>query len=188
MSKLENVETAVNVLKQGGIILYKTDTIWGLGCDSMNVDAINRIYNIKNRSHDKPFICLVDSVDMLLKYIDGIHPRIETLLGLHKRPLTVVYHNPVGIPDILLGADNSVAIRITHNEENKKLINSLGVPLIATSANFSGKSFPSSLEDVSSRLIEQIDYTLLSEDMHANSEPSTMVKFTKKGDLIFIRD
>ncbi len=184
----ENLSKALEIMDLGGVILYKTDTIWGLGCDARNEEAIRKVYQIKKRALDKPFVCLVSSMEMLQSYVGPLHPRIETLLSLHKRPLTVVYPGPVDLPQILHGKDQSIAIRITHNRSNQLLINTLGAPLVSTSANFSGKAFPSSFEDISLKLKEKVDYVLECTQMHADSVPSTMVKFTPKGELIFIRD
>ncbi len=184
----EKEKEAVKILKEGGVILYKTDTIWGLGCDATQEKAVNRVYEIKRRKKDKPFICIVDSLERLKEYIEQMHPRIETLLSLHKRPLTVVYPNPKNLPDFLFGHDGSIALRISYNPSNQALISALGKPLVATSANISGEPFPNMFEEVSKKITENVDFVLHCDERSQANIPSTMVKFTTKGELIFIRD
>lgn len=181
------IKDAVNILKKGGVILFKTDTVWGLGCDATDLNAIQRIYKIKRRPQDKPLIILVDDLNMIKQYVEEIHPRIETLLSFHKRPLTIIYQNAKNLPDILTSRNNTIAIRITQSEENKQLISALGRPIVATSANYSGKAFPKIYDEISTSLKEKVDF-LLQPDKDEEAEPSTMVKFTSKGELIFIRD
>ena len=154
----DNLSEISRILADGGVILYPTDTIWGIGCDATREDAIRRIYSIKNREPGKPFIVLVSDVEMLKQYVSQIHPRIETLLTVHTRPLTVIYRKGIHLPDIALGPNGTVAIRICQDDFGRQLIREFGKPLISTSANISEQDFPQHFGDISSQVIEKMDY------------------------------
>ena len=132
----------VETLSNGGTILYPTDTIWGLGCDATKVEAVEKIYELKNRPKEKGLVVLVDSHRMLLEYVGYVHPRIETLLSFHIRPLTVIYDKASGLATNALAPDGSVAIRIVQDTFCKEIIRLFGKPIVSTSANISRQSTP----------------------------------------------
>lgn len=185
---ISETQQVVQVLSQGGIILYPTDTIWGIGCDAFDETATDRIFSLKKRPRDKPLILLVSSITMLKRYVPRVHPRLETLMGYHKRPLTVIYPNPIHLPDFAKGPDGSVAIRITHDPFCRGLIKKLDRPLVSTSANFSDKPAPTHFGAISSDLIRKVDYVVQHKrDETCANEPSAIVRLSEKAELIFLR-
>ncbi len=188
MLQIDNLTKTVHVLSLGGTILFPTDTIWGIGCDATNTEAIQKIYTLKNRPTDKPFVLLADSIEMVQEYVQHVHPRIDTLLSLHVRPLTVVYDEAKNLPPIAIADDGSVAIRIPQDDYCKNLIRSFGKPLVATSANISNEPFPKSFGTVSSAIIQGVDHVVhnMQRD-NIESEPSAIVRLSPKGELEFLR-
>lgn len=185
----DNIEEIVKILENSGMLLYPTDTIWGVGCDACNPVAIERIYNLKQRDRSKPFVLLVDSVDMLRRYVKSVHPRIETLLSYHQRPLTVIYEQGINLPSNAMSKEQSVAIRIAKDKFCQQLIKTLGKPLIATSANISEEPFPANFGEISSAIIQGVEYVVHHRrDDKVQREPSVIIKYNEKGDLTFIRE
>lgn len=185
----DDTQQIKEILLNDGIILYPTDTIWGVGCDATNPVAIERIYNLKERDRSKPFVLLVSDIDMLKNYIEAGHPRMETLLSFHVRPLTVIYDKGKNLPANAVSGDGSVAIRIVKDVFCQQLISDLGRPLVASSANISGQPFPANFGEVSSEVIQGVDYVVNHRrDDKTVSEPSVIVKCTPKGELVFIRE
>lgn len=188
MFEKDDLDTIINTLDEGGVILYPTDTIWGLGCDALNEEAIDKVYEIKKRPKDNPLIIIASSIDMIKSYVATMHPKIETLLVYHERPLTVVYEKAANLPENLIQADGSVAIRLVKDEFCRQMIEELGRPIVSTSANMSGEPFPSNFGQISSDIISQADYIVkYRQDDKELNEPSALIKLSKKGELIFIR-
>jgi len=184
----DRIDEIVTVLEDSGIILYPTDTIWGVGCDACNPVAIERIYNLKKRDRSKPFVLLVDSIEMLRGYVSSVHPRIETLLSFHSRPLTVIYEQGINLPANAMSSEGTVAIRIAKDKFCQQLIKDLGKPLIATSANISNEPFPANFGEISSAVIQGVEYVVHHRrDDKEQREPSVIIKYNHKGDLTFIR-
>lgn len=184
-----DLDGALSTLQDGGLILYPTDTIWGIGCDATNAQAVDQVYELKRRDRSKPFILLVDSIEMLKNYVAHLHPRLETLLLYHVRPLTIVFDQAINLPDITKAPDGSVAIRMIQDPFCKDLIKACGFPLVATSANISDEPFPSNFGSVSSEVIRGVDY-VVKHRQHEKvmGKPSVMVKLSEKEELIFLRD
>ncbi len=188
MNWTEEIQETVKLLLDGGVILYPTDTIWGLGCDMMSKSAVKRIYSIKKREHSSPLILLVSSLEMLKQFTPIIHPRLENLLTFHKKPVTVIYEEVLGIPEYLKGPRGSVAIRVTKDPYCIELINALGRPVTSTSANISGQPFPRYFGEVQSDIMQQVD--LIAQYRRESREeraPSVVVRFDEKGELEFVR-
>jgi len=185
---LDIIDNALDVVRKGGVILYPTDTIWGLGCDPFNQDAIDQLLKLKNRSPEKAFILLVDSIEMLKSYLDRLHPRVQTLLSYHKRPLTIVYDNPVNLPESIIASDGTIAIRITTDPFCKHLIHQFGKPLVSTSANVSGQPFPPNFNAISAEIIKGVDHIVnLRQDDEKEIEPSVIASVNAQGELEFLR-
>ena len=183
------LKSSIEALKNGNIILYPTDTIWGLGCDPFDEQAVKRLRSIKDRAEDKPFILLVDSQKRLKDYINKIHPRVETLLHHHQRPLTIVYHSVRNIPDYLKADDGSVAIRIVMDDFCKDMIAEFDKPVISTSANVSGETPPAHFGEVSSEIIQQVDHVVkYRQDEQQEAVPSTIATYDEEGELQFLRE
>jgi len=175
-------------LLNGDTILFPTDTIWGIGCDATNPVAVQRIYNLKRRRPEKPYVLLVDSIEMIRMYVHAIHPRVETLLGYHTRPLTVVYPGARNLPDISVAQDGSVAIRIVQDDFCQQLIRTTGRPLVATSANISNQPFPGNFGEISSEILSGVDQVVkLRQDEKSLSQPSVMITVDKAGEIVFLR-
>lgn len=183
------VHRTVQALRKGHVILYPTDTIWGLGCDFTNESAVKRIYEIKNRDENQPFLLLVDSIEMLKRYVARIHPRIETLLVYHEQPLTLIYKSPIGIPNYLLSKTNTVAIRYVKHRFCQELITHFGKPIVSTSANRSGETFPKNYRDISKTILQQTDYIVqYAQDDLTENAPSVLASYNAKGELEFLRE
>ena len=180
-------ETAA-ILRQGKTILYPTDTIWGLGCDATNSSAVKRIFEIKQRSPEKAFILLVDSVKMLKQYVKDIHPRVETLLVHHKRPLTLIYKEAQNLPKISSSQDKSIGIRIANDEFCQNVIAKLGRPIISTSANKSEAPTPRYFNEISNSIKAEVDHIVnYRQDDETPRLPSIIATFNKDGELVVIR-
>lgn len=187
--KRGQIRLAAEKLRSGGLLLYPTDTIWGLGCDALNPGAIEQLARLKQRPLEQPFLLLVNSVEMLKKYTRSVHPRIETLLFYHERPLTVLYDATDTLPPGLVSKEKKVAIRIINHGTCYDLIEEFGFPLVSTSANLHGEPFPKHFGEISSAVIQQVDYVLHPlPDEEFTGEPSVIAGFDKKGELYFIRE
>jgi len=174
----EEVIRAYQFLKKGSVILYPTDTIWGLGCDATNATAINRIFVIKKRLPQKSFIILLDEIEKLPFYIDPIPEIAWDLIGKATRPTTFIYGNVKNLPSKLIASDGTIAIRVVQDEFCKKLINLLGKPLVSTSANITGTPTPLNFREISQEIIKKVDYVVEpSSAIVKDAKPSTMIRF-----------
>jgi L-threonylcarbamoyladenylate synthase len=153
------MENIINILKSGGTILYPTDTIWGIGCDATNIEAVNKIFDIKKREKNKSMIILVETEKRLQDLVDVPEMAWE-IIDLSEKPVTIVYENPKGLPKELLAEDGSIGIRLVKNDFCKKLITKLNKPLVSTSANFSGDKSPLKFSDISHEIISLVDYAV----------------------------
>jgi L-threonylcarbamoyladenylate synthase len=182
------IEQAVLVLQNGGVILYPADTIWGIGCDATQKETIKRVYEIKGRAYDKPLIVLVADHTQLYQVITSIHPRVDTLLHFHERPLTVVYPKAREEYKHLAAPDGTLAVRIVKTGFCHDLLKAFGKPLVSTSANQSGMPSPVKFGSISSEIISQVDYALpafTEKDITGN--PSVIARYDENGELDFIR-
>lgn len=149
----------IDILKNGGTILYPTDTIWGIGCDATNIEAINKIFEIKKRDKNKSMIILVESEKRLQDLVDV--PEIAwEIIDLSEKPVTIVYDSPRGLPKELLAEDGSIGIRLVKDDFCKKLISKLNRPLVSTSANFSGEKSPLKFADINPEIIDLVDFVV----------------------------
>jgi L-threonylcarbamoyladenylate synthase len=183
-----DIPEIVKAFRFGGVVIYPTDTIWGIGCDATNVAAIKRVYDIKKRTYDKPLIVLVSDIDMLKDHVDEIHPRIESLLHYHAKPLTVIYSNVKAIPDILKGKGATVGIRIVQDEYCKNFIRELGKPIVSTSVNISDTPPPVHFAEISFDLLNAVDYVskYRRKDVF-EAKASSIITFDDQGKINFLR-
>ena len=189
MFENEKFDEILNILRSGGTILFPSDTIWGIGCDATNNVAVDKILKLKNRTKDQGLVSLVSSVEMLKKYVVHVHPRIETLLLYHTRPVTVVYNESHHIASHALSKNGSVAIRVVQDAFCRELIEQFGKPIIATSANIHGTPFPKNFKSVSSEIIEGVDWVVkFKHESNDLSEPSVIVRLNDNEELDFIRE
>jgi len=150
------MQNLIDALQAGGTILYPTDTIWGIGCDATNVNAINKIFEIKKREKSKSMIILVESVKRLQDLVEVPEMAWE-IMDLSEKPVTLIYDNPTGLPKEILAEDGSIGIRLVKDVYLKKLIGKLNKPLVSTSANFSGEKSPLKFADISPEIINSVD-------------------------------
>lgn len=184
----DKMSVIVPLLRENGVILHATDTVWGLAASAFSKEGINKIYDIKNRDRSKPLLLLVSDLSMLKAYIEDIHPRIETLLSYHTRPLTVIYDNVINIPDHALAPDGTVGIRIVKDEFCRSLIKALGHPIVSTSANISGEQIPEKLDEISVKIKNAVDHIAdHRSDESLIAEPSVIIRYNHKGHIDFIR-
>jgi len=182
------VESTLQVLRSGGIILYPTDTIWGLGCDATNAAAIDRIFKIKNRADSKSLIILVADERDILQYVATPDPAVFDFLNEQTRPTTVIFENAVGLPDNLVAADGSIAIRIVEDPFCRHLIKRLRKPLVSTSANISGEPSPQDFLAISETIKSQVDYIVKwRQDERTKAVPSQIIKWNRDGSYTVIR-
>ena len=190
MFENEKIEEILTVLNNSGVILLPTDTIWGLSADISNDLAIEKIITIKKRKPEKGFICLVDSLEMLKLYVGKLHPRVETLLHYHNRPLTVIYDAPIlPVSPHVCAPDGSIAFRIVQDHFCANLIKLFGKPIVSTSANISNAPFPTGFGSISSEILEQVDMVVRYKQ-HTKEVvmPSTIVRLRNDEELEFIRE
>ena len=185
----EEIINTINVLKNGGTILYPTDTIWGLGCDAINNKAVQKIYKIKKRREAKSFIILLDQEEKLIDYVEEVPEIAWDLMHNINRPLSIVYPNAKNLPKSVIADDGSIAIRIVKNEFCKRLINLFNKPIISTSANISGEEVPTYFSKISSAVKDNVDYIVkLHQGIISDIKPSTMIKFNNSNEFTIIRN
>lgn len=181
------IEQTVDVLKTGGIILYPTDTIWGIGCDATDESACQRIIEIKNRPEEKSFILLVDGFTMLERYVPDFHPICYDLADLADKPLTIIYPSVKGIAPSIPAADGTVGIRITKDPICLKLIRSIRKPIVSTSANLSGQPSPTNFKEIDPAIINAVDAVLNERTTEKMTTPSQIIKIGLDGSVQVIR-
>jgi L-threonylcarbamoyladenylate synthase len=184
----DEVKNALDVINQGGIILYPTDTIWGLGCDATNTEAIQKIYALKQRAQEKSMIILLDTENKLESYIRDVPAIAYDLIEFAENPLTLVMPGAKNIPPDLIAADGSVGIRVSKHPFCQQLIQRLRKPLVSTSANISGQPSPQNFSQISDEIIAGVDY-VVDIDQHDLSikRPSTIMRLDPDGKFEFIR-
>ena len=183
----EEIKKAVKVLKDGGIIVYPTDTIWGIGCDATNAKAIKRIYQLKKRKEKKTFIVLVSDENQITDYVDDVPEIAWDLLKSYDRPLTIIYNNAKNLAKNLIREDNTIAMRVTRDEFSKRLIEDFGKPIVSTSANISGQKTPANFFEISEEILKGVDYVVNLHQSNKNKNPSTIIKIDLDGKVEVIR-
>lgn len=184
----QDIKNALATLRSGGIIVYPTDTIWGIGCDATNEEAVRKIYELKRRVESKSMLALVDSEAALERSVDDIPEVAWQLIEAAVRPLTIIYDHPRGVASNLLADDGSLGIRITGERFSNELCRRLRRPLVSTSANISGEKAPASFKDISREILDGADYVVSyrrEEDMAAAA--SNIIKVSDGGLFKVIR-
>lgn len=182
------MEKLLETLKSGGIILYPTDTIWGIGCDATDDESVMRIFELKNRDQNKPLIILVESEKRLQDLVEV--PAVAwDIMDLSEKPITIVYDAPKGISKNLLAEDGSIGIRLVKDEFCKRLISKLNKPIVSTSANFSGEKSPKSFADISQKLINEVDTVAEDQKSRVSEwEASSIIRVWNDGRIKVIRE
>jgi L-threonylcarbamoyladenylate synthase len=183
----EDISSALKTLKQGGIILYPTDTVWGIGCDATNYEAVKKIYQLKQREDNKSMICLVSDLKMLNQFIEEIPEAAYDILKYAINPTTIIYDKPIRVSENLIANDNSLAIRVVKEGFCNELIKKLKKPIVSTSANISGKPTPKSFKEISQEIIKGVDYVVNLPHEKKAAKPSSIIKLTNDGKVKVIR-
>lgn len=180
---------SLSVLRSGGVILYPTDTIWGIGCDATDDQAVEKIFRIKNRPEKKSMIVLIASSRDILKYVAAPPPEIWDLIENTSTPLTIIFPGGIGLAPRLIDEEGNVAIRVVQDEFCRHLIKRLRKPLVSTSANISGKPFPESFAQIDREIIDNVDYAVnFRREDTEKKKPSKIIRLEKSGKITVIRE
>lgn len=188
MAMREEINKALEVLKSGGVILYPTDTVWGLGCDATNEEAVSKVNEIKGRPAEKSLIVLLDTDNKLQSYVNEVPEVAYDLIEYAEKPLTVVFSNAKNLASNVINADGSVGIRIPKHEFCQQLIQRFRKPIVSTSANISGEVTARFFDEISEEIKDAVDYIVdLEQENRTPKQPSTIVKLGPSGQFEFIR-
>lgn len=184
----EEIKHTIDVLKKGGIILYPTDTIWGIGCDATNKEAVEKIYMLKKRTETKGMIILVNNLSMIYNYVQEVPEIAVQLVEVNDKPMTVVYPEAINLAENVINSDGTVAIRITSDKFCKELIKKFRKPIISTSANISGQKPPENFKAIDKNILHGVDYIVKHrQNDNSKSSPSSIIKVGIKGEIEIIR-
>tara|TARA_R110002049_G_scaffold306173_5_gene504201 strand:+ start:5501 stop:6091 length:591 start_codon:yes stop_codon:yes gene_type:complete len=183
----EEINECLKVLQAGGLILYPTDTVWGIGCDATNTAAVAKIYQLKKRVNTKTMICLVANDFMLERYIEKVPEVAFDIIDIAEKPTTIVYDNPKGIATNLIAADNSLAVRVATDKFCQYLIQKLKKPIVSTSANITTKPTPKNFKEISTEILKGVDYTVNLQRNEQKDTPSSIIKLGNDGTVKVIR-
>ncbi|MBQ2002145.1 MAG: threonylcarbamoyl-AMP synthase [Bacteroidaceae bacterium] len=185
----DEIKKAVEVLRKGGVILYPTDTVWGIGCDATNAEAVKRVYEIKKRADSKALICLVDSESRLCRYVRNVADVTWDMIELSTKPLTVIFDNATGLAENLLAEDGSVGIRVTREEFSKELCFRFQKPIVSTSANISGEPTAMTFDEIDDEIKNAVDYVVrYNQRCKEKHMPSSIIKISASGEFTIIRE
>lgn len=188
MNQQDDIKKAVEVMRQGGVILYPTDTVWGIGCDATNPEAVARVYKIKHRDDSKALICLVDSEARLQRYVRNVPEVAWQVMELATQPTTVILDNATALAENLIAEDGSIAMRITGEPFSKELCYRFQKPIVSTSANISGQPAAENYKDISEELINSVDYVCYSRRQEKKPHtPSKILRIRLNGEVEIIR-
>lgn len=193
MTREQDIKNALQVLRMGGVILYPTDTVWGIGCDATNSEAVKRVYEIKERQDSKALICLVDSDARLQRYVrrvpDVAWQLIDSLQDSDAKPTTLILDGAINLAENLIAEDGSVALRITQEAFSKELCYKFQKALVSTSANISGQPAAQNYQDIDPVLLERVDYVCWTRRQeHKPHKPSSIIRLREDGEVTIIRN
>lgn len=184
----DDIKNSLRVLSEGGTILYPTETVWGLGCDALNEEAIENIFSIKNRPKEKSLIILLAEAKDILQYIASPHPDIIDIIENFERPTTVIYEHPLDFPENAIHENGSIAIRVTQDPFCKALIKRFRKPIVSTSANLSGQPTASTFDQINPIIKERVDYVVkFRQDDATTHPPSRLIKLHDDGTMEILR-
>lgn len=184
----EDIKQAVETMRKGGVILYPTDTIWGIGCDATNEEAVRRVYEIKRREDSKALICLVDSDNRLQRYVKDVPNVAWDLIEYATRPLTIIFDGARNLAPNLVAEDGSIGIRVTREEFSRQLCYRFQKAIVSTSANISGEPSPACFAEVSDEIKNAVDYVVRCRQKEkTKSVPSSIIKLGADGEVKIIR-
>jgi L-threonylcarbamoyladenylate synthase len=184
---LDEVKNCLETLQQGGSILYPTDTVWGLGCDATNSEAVEKLYTIKDRPAHKSMIVLMADEKQVMQYVSQVDLAVFEYLQNSPRPTTVIYEGAIGLPENLLAEDGSIGIRIVKDPFCRHLIKRSNKPLVSTSANISGQPTPATFREIRPEILERVDYIVkYRREESAPAAPSSIIRW-KDGNAVVLR-
>lgn len=181
------VQKCLEVLKKGGLILYPTDTVWGIGCDATNAEAVDKIYALKRRNESQALICLVSDFKMLNQFVEEVPEVAYDILKYAKKPTTIIYDQPIRVAENLIAEDNSLAIRVSKEKFSNELAKRFRKPIVSTSANISGEPTPNSFGQISEEILKGVDYVVNLQRSKISSKPSAIIKLSNDGKVKVIR-
>ncbi|MBR3527540.1 MAG: threonylcarbamoyl-AMP synthase [Bacteroidales bacterium] len=185
----QEIDAAVKVLKEGGVILYPTDTVWGIGCDAADKDAVARVFEIKQRSDAKSLITLVADADMIGRYVKVIPQMAIELIEVNDKPMTIIYPGAMGLAENVVAEDGSVGIRIPQSEFCRQLCRRFAGAIVSTSANISGEDAPASFEDINAAILDEVDHIVdPCYEEGATGVSSQIIKVGLDGEVKVIRE
>ena len=190
MTQEQDIKNAIEVMRKGGVILYPTDTVWGIGCDATNAEAVTRVYDIKQRDDSKALICLVDSDARLQRYVRNVPDVAWQLIDCmdQDKPTTLILDGAVNLAPNLIADDGSIGIRITHEPFSHELCFRFQKAIVSTSANISGEPAAQNYRDIDPRILEAVDYVCWTRRQeHKPHKPSSIIKLGPTGEVTVIR-
>ena len=184
---MDKINSIIKILENNQTILYPTDTIWGIGCDATSIQAVKKIYDLKQREESKALICLVSSFEMLLNYVEDIPDQVYDILKKPSKPTTIIYNSPKNFASNLIARDQTIAIRMVNSGFSHELIKKFGKPIVSTSANISGLPSPKHYKEIDERILKGVDYIVNLPEFDSNSTPSRIIKILKDHSIQIIR-
>lgn len=185
----EEIRKACEILNAGGIILYPTDTIWGIGCDATNEDAVRKVFELKRREDSKAMIVLLDSEAKLPYYVKDVPEISWDLIEVSEKPLTIIYDDARNVASNLIAEDGSLAIRITKEKFSNELCKRFRKALVSTSANISGSLSPLNFTEISDEIKQNVDYVVnYRQEENVKFKPSSIIKLSSNGQIKIIRE
>lgn len=183
-----DIENSISVLKNGGIILYPTDTIWGIGCDATNEKAVKNIFSLKKRTDGKSLIILVADKKDIYNYVEHPDKKLLDYLSFAEKPTTAIYEGAKNLAKNLLSSDGTIAVRIVKDSFCRELIHQFKKPIVSTSANVSGQPFPTTFNNISPEIKNSVEYIVQHrQNKIMVSQPSSIIKVNKEGNIEIIR-
>jgi len=183
----QEINKAIEVLTAGGLILYPTDTVWGVGCDATNEVAVQKVYELKKRADSKALICLVANDAMLERHVSNVPEAAYDIIDFTNKPTTIIYDQPKGVAQNLIAEDNTLGIRVASDKFCQYLINKFKKPIVSTSANVSGQITPKNYSEISDVIVKGVDYVVNLPKENSADVPSTIIKLSNDGIVKVIR-
>lgn len=188
MKRKNDIEACLNALRQGGLILYPTDTVWGIGCDATNAEAVAKIYKLKNRNEEKSMIILLADEQDIINYTDQEELKIFDYIKGISKPVTVIYGHAKYLAENLINKDGSIGIRVVKDDFCKQLIRAFGKPIVSTSSNVSGYPPPAYFNDIDIKIKDGVDYVVQHrQDENMPGVPSTVIRLNEDGTYVIVR-
>lgn len=185
----QEVDEAVRVLRAGGLILYPTDTVWGIGCDATNAEAVDKIYKLKRSENKQSMLVLCLSADMIVRYVNKAPGIAFEVMELATKPLTLILPGASGLADNLIPEAKTLGVRVPDHEFCQRLLRSFGRPVVSTSANISGETTPVGLADVAKEIVDGVDFIVNPAFQgHPSGKASSIIAFTESGEVKIIRE